>query len=142
MKNALPDRAGWLNEPLASLPVEPPLPELTNFERQALRDIAALFESEADDFLGQVASARVVDRVNTGVGFYTRVIVDRSLCKPLPVRAKGGHFEVEGLSLGLGVVLWDDEGYLRTIEGYTYEESPLEARNLSGLKYCRLVQLG
>ncbi|PZQ54035.1 MAG: hypothetical protein DI570_23400 [Phenylobacterium zucineum] len=122
--------------------MEPPLPELTNFERQALRDIAALFESEADDFLGQVASARVVDRVNTGVGFYTRVIVDRSLCKPLPVRAKGGHFEVEGLSLGLGVVLWDDEGYLRTIEGYTYEESPLEARNLSGLKYCRLVQLG
>jgi len=142
MKNALPDRTGWLIEPLASLPAEPPFPELTDFEHQALRDIAELFESGANDFLSQVAFARVVDRVNTSVGFYTRVAVDRALCRPLPINRKGAHFEVAGLSLGLGIVLWDDGGYLRTIEGYTCEDSPLEGRALASLTYRRLVQLG
>lgn len=142
MTDYLPDRHGWLNEPLASYPAEPPFPAFTDFERRALADLASAFGQQADAFRDQLAAARVVDRVNTKVGFYTRVVLDRSLCRPLPIRAKRGHFEVESLSLGMGLVLWEDSGYLATIEGYTYEDSPLEGVPLADLRYRSLVQLG
>ncbi|MEW5686253.1 MAG: hypothetical protein AB1942_15160 [Pseudomonadota bacterium] len=142
MTDHLPDRSGWLNEPLASYPVEPPLPAFTDFEQRALEDLAAAFGPQAGTFREQLAAARVVDRVNTKVGFYTRVVVDRFRCRPLHIRAKGGHFEVEGLSLGMGLVLWEHDGYLATIEGYTYDDLPLEGVELASLGYRGLVQLG
>ncbi len=57
------------------------------------------------------------------------------------MRAKGGYFEVEGLEHGMSVVLWDDEGYLATIEGFTYEDDPLAGRDLATLKFIKLVRL-
>jgi hypothetical protein len=137
----IPDREGWLTGSLRELPPCPPFPALTAFEQQALESISGLFDEDAAAFRDQIASARVIDRINTIVGFYTRVVVDRSKCRPLNVRAKGGHFEVEGIENGMGVVLWDADGYLETIEGFSYDNDPLAGRDLATLKFIKLVQL-
>jgi hypothetical protein len=120
----------------------PAIPAFTDFETQSLNSIAALFETDAAAFRQQITSARVIDRINTIVGFYTRVVVDRSNCQPLSIRGKGAHFEVEGVDLGMGIVLWDDEGYLNQIEGFTYSDDPLARIDLAELKFVRLEQLG
>ncbi|CAN7210979.1 hypothetical protein LJR225_000746 [Phenylobacterium sp. LjRoot225] len=142
MELDIPNRDGWVTGALAELPPCPPFPEFTDFEQRALDSIAALFDADEDVFRRQIAAARVVDRINTIVGFYARVIVDRSKCQPLNMRAKGGHFEVEGIEHGMGVVLWEEDGYLNLIEGFTYSDSPLEGVDLAELKFIRLVQLG
>ncbi len=142
MEFDIPDREGWVTGPLAKLPPCPPFPAFTDFEKQALNSIAALFEADADAFRQQIASARVIDRINTIVGFYTRVVVDRSKCRPLSIRYKGGHFDVEGVDRGITIGLWDDEGYLVQIVGIAYSEVPLAVVDLAGLRFIKLEQLG
>jgi hypothetical protein len=139
-----PNRDGWMTGPLADAPACPPFPAFTDFERRALDSTAPLFGDKADAFREQVASAEVVDRINTIVGFYTRVKVDRVRCSPVPLSHQGAHFEVEGIEHGLGIVLWDTDGdgYLETIEGWTVDENPLEGVDLADLKFVRLTQLG
>ena len=136
MNTAKPNRDGWVIGALAEQPPCPPLPAFTQFERKALDCIAAEFANEEAAFREQVASAEVTDRINTAVGFYTRVRVDRT--------KQGAHFDVEGVEHGLGVILWDKsgDGYLDTIEGYTYDDDPLAGVNLADLKFVRLVHLG
>ena len=129
---------------LAVAPACPPFPAFTEFERRALESITPLFGPKAGAFLEQISSAQVVDRINTIVGFYTRVKVDRAKCSPVPLSHQGAHFEVEGIEHGLGIILWDTggDGYLETIEGWTVDENPLEGVDLANLKFVRLTQLG
>ncbi|KHL24277.1 hypothetical protein PK98_15035 [Croceibacterium mercuriale] len=101
-----------------------------------------MFGNEAGKFLDQVNASKVIDRINTAHGFYTRVSVDRSLCSPIPVGQKGGSFKVEGIEHGLGVLLWGDDGFLETVEGYSYGGDPLLDRSLADLKFSRIEQLG
>jgi len=42
----------------------------------------------------------------------------------------------------MGVVLWAEDGYLKTIEGFTYNDDPLRGRDLSDLKFVALAELG
>lgn len=142
MTSELPNRDGWLSGELADYPACPPFPSFTDFEARALDCLAGMFGPDADEFRKQVSASRVVDRVNTIVGFYTRVVVDRSATRPLAVSFKGGHFEVPGIDHGMGVVLWGEDGYLETIEGFTYDDDPLAGQDLSDLKFGALVQLG
>ena len=139
-----PNRDDWMTGPLADAPACPPFPAFTEFERRALDETAPLFGDKADAFREQVASAKVVDRINTIVGFYTRVKVDRGRCSPVPFSHQGAHFEVERIEHGIGIVLWDTDGdgYLETIEGWTVDENPLEGVDLADLKVVRLTQLG
>ncbi len=80
-----------------------------------------------------------MDRVNTVVGFYTRVKLDRSRCAPLPLGRLEAHFEVDGIECGIGILLWDKDGdgYLETIEGWTVGDNPLEGVDLASLKFLR-----
>lgn len=137
-------RNEWLTGPLADLPACPPFPEFTDLERLALSSIAPLFGDGEQAFLAQVASAEVIDRINTIVGFYTRVSVPRSTNKPVRFRKQGAHFEVEGIEFGIGVLLWDvnGDGYLDEIEGYTVGEDPLAGFDLAALKIIRMTLLG
>jgi hypothetical protein len=130
--------------PFADARACPPFPAFTGFERRALENIARLFGEMADAFREQVDSAEVVDRINTIVGFYTRVKVDRARCSPVPLKHQRTHFEVEGIEHGLGIVLWDTDGdgYLETIEGWTVDENPLEGVDLADLKFIRMTQVG
>jgi hypothetical protein len=131
----VPDRRGWLNEPLASYPAVPPFPQLTNFERRALDVIAEGFGSDASEFKRQIDACRVVDRVNTIVGFYTRTVVDKAAARPLTITYKGAHFEVPGTRYGMMVLLWSDDGYLSTIEATTYGEDDMGGQDLVNLDF-------
>lgn len=144
MSEPKPNREGWMTGELADAPACPPFPAFTAFERRALESTAPLFGAKADAFREQIASAEVVDRINTIVGFYTRVKVDRAKCSPVPLSHQGAHFEVDGIEHGLGIVLWDTDGdgYLETIEGWTVDENPLEGVDLADLQFVRLTQLG
>ncbi len=135
-------RDDWMDGRLADAPACPPFPAFTDFERRALDSIAPLFGEKADAFREQIASAEVVDRINTFVGFYTRVKVERTKCARVPFSHQGALFEVEGVEHGLGIVLWDTDGdgYLKTIEGWTVDQDPLEGVDLAGLKFVRLTQ--
>lgn len=131
----VPDRSGWVDEPLASLPAIPPFPALTNFERRTLSVIAKLFGPDEATFLTQVEAARVTDRINTVVGFYTRIAMDRATVAALPITHKGAHFEVPGTRYGMLVTLWDDDGYLTQIEGVTYGEDDMGGQELANLDF-------
>lgn len=142
MSEPKPSRDGWVSEELADVPACPPFPAFTDFERRALDSIAPLFGDKADAFRKQVASAEVTDRINTIVGFYTRVMVDRTGCSRVLLRHQGAHFEAEGIEHGIGIVLWDTDGdgYLETIEGWTVGEDPFAGVDLATLKFVRLTQ--
>lgn len=137
-----PNRDGWVTGPLANLPPCPPFPAFTDFERTALDQIAAIFGPNQTAFRAQIAASRVTDRINTVVGFYTRVAVDKSACQPMEIHGKAATFEVDGIAHGMGVILWAKEGYLDTIEGYTFEHDPLKGIDLSDLRFSKLVELG
>ena len=130
-----PDRSGWFVESLVTYPPVPPFPELTTFERRALDVIAEAFGPDASEFRRQIDACRVVDRVNTIVGFYTRTEVDKAAARPLTITHKGAHFEVPGTRYGMIVILWGDEGYLSTIEGTTYGEDDLGGQDLVDLDF-------
>lgn len=130
-----PDRIGWLEESLASYPPVPPFPQLTHFERRTLDVLAGLFGTDADEFRRQIAASRVTDRVDTVVGFYTRIEVDRAASDPLPITHKGAHFDVPGTRYGMSVILWDEDGYLSTIEGATYGEDDMGGKELTDLDF-------
>lgn len=131
----VPDRVEWVDEPLASLRAIPPFPALTNFERRTLNVIAQLFGPDEATFLRQVEAARVTDRINTVVGFYTRIAMDRSALTALPITHKGAHFEVPGIRHGMLVTLWDEDGYLADIEGVTYGDDDLGGQQLADLDF-------
>lgn len=124
-----------MREPLASLPAIPPFPELTNFERRTLSVIAKLFGPDEPAFLQQVEAAKVVDRINTVVGFYTRISMDRAALTALQITHKGAHFEVPGTRYGMLVTLWDEDGYLSEIEGVTYGEDDMGGQELTDLDF-------
>ncbi|MGH6790065.1 MAG: hypothetical protein ACRECC_10340 [Pseudolabrys sp.] len=140
MSTQKPNRDGWMTGVLADVPACPPFPAFTEFERRALECMAPLFGDKADVFREQIASAEVVDRINTIVGFYTRVKPDRAKSSPVPLRYQRAHFEVEGIEHGLGIILYDTDGdgYLETIEGWTVDEDPLEGVDLANLKFLGL----
>lgn len=100
--------------------------------------IAKLFGPNEASFRVQIEACRVTDRVNTVVGFYTRIAMDRATVSPLPISHKGAHFEVPGTRYGMLVSLWDDDGYLAEIEGVTYGEDDMGGQELTELAFTSL----
>ncbi|HZZ69035.1 MAG TPA: hypothetical protein VFE18_12755 [Phenylobacterium sp.] len=138
MPETYPDRTGWMTGALLDLPACPPFPQFTDFERSALEHIASTLADDEAAFRAQIATARVVDRINTDRGFYTRIAVDRAVASPAPaLNTASAHFEVACFEHGVGVILWDEDrsGYLRTIEGFAYGDSRMGGRDLAGLKF-------
>lgn len=132
----IPDRSGWLSEPLASAPPVPPFPELTDLESRALEIIAGSLGPVADDFRRQVKACQVTDRVDTKVGFYTRIVVDRTVAPPFATAWHVGvHLEVKGTRYGMAFMPRDEDGYLATIEGVTYGEDDLAGQDLAALEF-------
>jgi hypothetical protein len=73
--------------------------------------------------------------VNTVVGFYTRITVNKGLARPLAIQHKGAHFDVLGTRHGMIVVLWEEDGYLETIEATTYGDDDLGGQDLTDLDF-------
>ena len=124
-------------------PSEPVL-DLTAFEKRVLDEMSPLFGAEEHAYLRQVQTAKVRDRKNTFVGFYTRVDVDRLACQPIVFEPHpiGAWFEVEGVEDGVGILLWADAGYIETIEGFTANADGLGGQQLADLRYLSLIKLG
>lgn len=96
MNTQTPNRNGWMTGARSDTLACPPFPDFTDFERQALESTAPQFGDLADAFRAQIKVAEVVDRINTMVGFYTRVKVDRAKSSPAPLRYRDAHLRTAG----------------------------------------------
>ena len=97
---------------------------LTELERNVLGVLLDRPGPSSAALRSQVAGCRVVGRRWTGVGFFTDLAVDPAT-PPSPVDTDaigGAHAEIEGLSHGAGFVVFVQEGRLRTLEGFAYDE--------------------
>jgi hypothetical protein len=149
MANEIPDRTGWLSEPLASYPPVPPFPNFTPFEAGVLECVARQSGPYEQIFRQQIMAARVVDRINTIVGFYTRVSINRAEAPPLPeLRANlcGVQTELAEANWGLVFILRYENGFLDDIEGalnysgeFQPDEDTLGDKSLGALTLCAVV---
>jgi hypothetical protein len=109
--------------------------DLTHFERGVLDALAENFGSNRRKFLRQIEGLKVVERENTGHGFYTRVKVDGSECRAIPINMVGGTFKIAGIDEEIGIILWEKEGFLSQIEGFSYGDPIFQNLSLEELKY-------
>ena len=99
--------------------------ELSSFEKLVL---SAIIQGDADEatLAEQIRSARVEQRDYTGVGLFTKLVVD-----PRTPRSEPPQRYVEeiprtqlahpALPAGAGVILWISDGRADTLECFTYE---------------------
>jgi hypothetical protein len=105
--------------------------ELTGLERAVIACLLARKHSVTDALRYQADRCRVASREFTGVGFYTTLEVP-SDAPPAAVRS--GRMTlgdvtatIDGLNHGAGFVLWIEDGVLRELEGFSYDEPWPEA---------------
>ena|SRR5665213_527951 len=103
-------------------------PSFTPLEQAVFRAIWTEHFTDRAALEVQLATATVLSRKNTGVGFYTDFSVAR-----IPNAIVGGDrlrygpaAKIDGLERGMGFILWLNEGYADCLEGYTYDESTAE----------------
>ncbi len=99
-------------------------------EQAVLNYVCAMAHEYGTALAVQIAHAVVTRRQNTGQGFYTYLTVDRTCCFPItgaPYRnlRDGPAAKVDGLSYGMGFILWLKEGYADHLEGYSFQEDTL-----------------
>jgi hypothetical protein len=100
--------------------------ELWPIERAVLEAAAHDYPALADVLRVQIAHARVTNFENTGAGFFSTVTVAREtplLPNQSPIDAATAS--VASISHGMGFLLFVENGYLSTIEGYTYDGSTM-----------------
>lgn len=90
--------------------------------------LAAICERHAADraaLEAQLSTAMVSSRENTGAGFYTRFEIQpgKSPAVAGERMRSGPNARVEGLEHGMGFILWLENGYATTLEGYSFGES-------------------
>lgn len=97
----------------------------TDLELAALHSIFSETPQLAPGLQRQLAAASVMERENTGVGFFTTIGVADDAP---PVSGPGElgnatHARIAGLAYGLGFVLFIKGGRLHLLEGYAFGES-------------------
>jgi hypothetical protein len=112
----------------------------TDLESAVLHAIFSETPGIRDALERQFEAAEVLDRENTGVGFFTRIGVRADVprvASPSPLGREVGA-KVEGLDHGMGFILFMEDGRIRTLEGFTYTDSTtgldLEHLNFEVLK--------
>jgi hypothetical protein len=97
----------------------------TSLERAVLHAICEKHSVDRVALETQLSTASVIDRENTGIGFYTHIAVQRdSVVSVGGERLRNGPaVTVEGLKHGMGFILWLKEGFVDCLEGYCYDES-------------------
>lgn len=98
---------------------------MTTFTELELAALSAIF-AETPEFASalkqQLAIATVVDRENTGGGFFTTIAVDGDAPTVSSPRVLGYETQarVVGMEYGLGFVLFVEEGKLALLEGFSW----------------------
>lgn len=116
--------------------------ELTSLERAMLEAFRQPEAKAPSELLALLATASVRNRDNTGYGFYTEFDVDRTL-PPLDL-----HPMVDGpvahlVGLGddniMASILWLEDGYPKTLEGYQYGDATGQNADLHETGLERIV---
>ena len=99
--------------------------EFTELELAALHAMFSERPELALQLERQLSAATVVERENTGVGFFTTIAVpaDASPIDILEPLSGETHARLPALSTEMGFVLFFGEGHLQTLEGFTYDGS-------------------
>ena len=99
--------------------------KFNDFEAEAMAHIIAEDKNLSSWLSRQYASAQVVSREFTGVGFFTEYEVsDISLKCPGDINCELGAIQanINGVQYGVGFVLFIRNGMITMLEGYTYGE--------------------
>ncbi|HEX5237371.1 MAG TPA: hypothetical protein VFW39_02785 [Sphingomicrobium sp.] len=100
--------------------------ELWPIERAVLEAAAHDYPASADRLREQIAAARVTNFQNTGAGFFSTLSVPPEaprLKEKSPLDAATGS--VADIEHGMGFLIFLENGYVSTIEGYTYAGSTI-----------------
>lgn len=111
---------------------------LSDLERAVLEAIAAQVPEHATALRAQIACARVIERENTGVGFFTILKASAKLKltnAPNPLGDIGA--DIPGIANGMGFLLWLKDGVADTLEGYTYGDE-IVGSDLKTLSYAKI----
>jgi hypothetical protein len=103
---------------------------LTSLEIAVLDFICKTIHEDGLALRGQLATASIRSRENTGHGFYTHFEVDHAIA------GIGGHksrdmrdgplAKVDGIEHGMGFILWLHDGYANHLEGYSFGGSTVD----------------
>lgn len=99
--------------------------EFTDLEKAVMHAIFAEMPENQDALERQLDQATVVQRENSGVGFFTTIAVPDDVA---PVRIPSPLStdicaNVAGVERGMGFLVFIEDGRLETIEGFSYEAS-------------------
>ena len=96
-------------------------------ERSVLEAAAHDYPASSDALREQIAAAQVTNFENTGAGFFSTFEIARK-ARPLPDQSTPdvGTGSVANIPHGMGFLVFLRDGYLSTIEGYTYGGSTTE----------------
>jgi hypothetical protein len=99
----------------------------TRLERAVLEAILRMHPHDRAALEAQFVNARVVNRENTGAGFYTHFTIARDGSAAINGERirRGPSATIEGLQHGMGFILWLADGFADCLEGYSYGESTI-----------------
>ncbi len=100
--------------------------QLTKLERAVLDKLLAGRSGESQILRRQLSVARVLKRELSGVGFFTEFSAPADAPKlPRERKFRFGDVgaEIAGLQHGAGFLLLVENGYLKMLEGFSYDEA-------------------
>lgn len=95
------------------------------FESDVMYKIISENDEISDELVRQYKNAKVVSREFTGFGFYTNFMVSSEnlrLKNNFNIEMGNVQAELDGLKYGVGFVLFIRDGFIKSLEGYTYDE--------------------
>ena len=109
----------------------------TPLERRVFDAIYEKYPADRSALEAQISTAVLDRRENTGCGFFTYFIVDRSLSPPIGGERlrDGPAARIEGVKHGFGFILWLDAGYANCLEGYNWGEGNTVGLNFETVKF-------
>src|SRR5258708_39352833 len=98
--------------------------DFTPLEQAVLRAICEMHPVDQAALEGQLSTATILSRENTGVGFYTRFSIKH--CADTVIGGerlrRGPVAKIHGLEHGMGFILGLNEGYSDCLEGDCYQQ--------------------
>jgi hypothetical protein len=109
----------------------------TKLELAVLRSIFSETPEVAAELERQLSSAAVKDRENSGAGFFTTIAVPDDATRVSTPRVLGHetHARIVGLELGLGFVLFMEDGKLDVLEGFNWGSECTRSFDLNNLNF-------
>ena len=97
--------------------------KLTQLERAALDQFGSIYAHEVGDLAAQLQHATVASRENTGGGFFTDLMIDRALARPVfcPSPLDNLMVRVDGMVGELEFLLFFRDGYAYLLEAYAIQ---------------------